>query len=116
MSHGMVCAVMLSIHRKEWNESHRIVREGTRRGTGVSVQSIRRAYWKGLIPSFRFQKMLRFDLVLVRKTLLERGLLTMRQSSCARPSASADGAQQKPPIGKTGALATEIVTGGPKIL
>ncbi len=82
---------------------------------GVSVQSIRRAYWKGLIPGFRFQKMLRFDLGLVRQTLLERGILTMRRSTGARPSAMADGAQPTPPIGNTGALPTGIVTGGPGI-
>ena len=29
---------------------------------GVSVQSIRRAYWRGEIPAYRISKMLRFDL------------------------------------------------------
>ena len=56
---------------------------------GVSVQSIRRAYWKGLIPGFRFQKVLRFDVVQVRHVLMERGSLTMKQRSGARPAATA---------------------------
>ncbi len=60
---------------------------------GVSVQSIRRAYWDGLIPGYRFQKMLRFDVVHVRQTLLERALLTTRQRSGARPAATAADAQ-----------------------
>ncbi len=60
---------------------------------GVSVQSIRRAYWGGLIPGYRFQKMLRFDLNQVRQILLERALLTTRQRSGARPAATAAGAQ-----------------------
>ena len=29
---------------------------------GVSVQSIRRAYWRGVIPGYRIHKMLRFDI------------------------------------------------------
>lgn len=60
---------------------------------GVSAQSIRRAYWAGLIPGYRFQKMLRFDVALVRQILLERGLSTMR-SDRARPAAPAGGAQR----------------------
>ncbi len=59
---------------------------------GVSAQSIRRAYWAGLIPGYRFQKMLRFDVALVRQILLERGLSTMR-SDRAQPAAPAGGAQ-----------------------
>ena len=64
---------------------------------GVSTQSIRRAYWQGLIPGYRFQKMLRFDVALVRQILLERGLATVRPAS-ARPTASADGAAQTAPV------------------
>ncbi len=59
---------------------------------GVSVQSIRRAYWDGLIPGYRFHKMLRFDLNQVRQILLERALLTTRQRCGARPAAPAAGA------------------------
>ena len=65
---------------------------------GVSAQSIRRAYWAGLIPGYRLQKMLRFDVALVRQILLERGLSTMR-SDRAQPAATAGGAQpDKAPV------------------
>jgi hypothetical protein len=64
---------------------------------GVSAQSIRRAYWAGLIPGYRLQKMLRFDVALVRQILLERGLATVRPSS-ARPAAPADGAARPAPV------------------
>jgi hypothetical protein len=63
---------------------------------GVSTQSIRRAYWDGLIPGYRFQKMLRFDVERIRQILLERGLVTMRPRS-ARPPARAGGAHEKAP-------------------
>ena len=66
---------------------------------GVSVQSIRRAYWDGLIPGYRFQKMLRFDLNQVRQILLERGVLTTRARTGARPPAVPGGAPSaKAPI------------------
>lgn len=65
---------------------------------GVSAQSIRRAYWQGLIPGYRFHKMLRFDVERVRQILLERGLATVRPAN-ARPAASAGGAQHdKAPV------------------
>ena len=41
---------------------------------GVSVQSIRRAYWKGDIPAYRICKMLRFDLERVQRIFLAKGL------------------------------------------
>jgi hypothetical protein len=64
---------------------------------GVSTQSIRRAYWDGLIPGYRFQKMLRFDVERIRQILLERGLVTMRPRG-ARPPAKAGGAHEKAPV------------------
>jgi len=65
---------------------------------GVSAQSIRRAYWDGLIPGYRFQKMLRFDVARVRQILLERGHRTMR-SDRARSAAPAGGAlSRKAPV------------------
>lgn len=64
---------------------------------GVSAQSIRRAYWAGLIPGYRLQKMLRFDVALVRQILLERGLATVRPAS-ARSAAPADGAARTAPV------------------
>lgn len=63
---------------------------------GVSVQSIRRAYWHGLIPGYRIHKMLRFDVERVRQIFLERGNNTMARRNCAQPSAGADGATSPP--------------------
>ena len=63
---------------------------------GVSTQSIRRAYWDGLIPGYRFQKMLRFDVERIRQILLERGLVTMWPRG-ARLPAKAGGAHEKAP-------------------
>jgi len=64
---------------------------------GVSTQSIRRAYWDGLIPEYRFHKMLRFDVERIRQILLERGLVTMR-SRRARLPAKAGGAHETAPV------------------
>ena len=57
---------------------------------GVSVQSVRRMYWTGLIAGYRCHKMLRFDPEQVRQALLARGLFTSK----AQPAAPADGAAQ----------------------
>lgn len=39
----------------------------------VSVVSIRRAYWKGLLPVIRFGRMVRFDLDHVRQAIERNG-------------------------------------------
>ena len=39
----------------------------------VSVVSIRRAYWKGLLPVIRFGRMVRFDLDQVRTAIQRNG-------------------------------------------
>lgn len=39
----------------------------------VSVVSIRRAYWKGLLPVIRFGRMVRFDLDQVRAAIQRNG-------------------------------------------
>lgn len=39
----------------------------------VSVVSIRRAYWKGLLPVIRFGRMVRFDLDQVRQAIQRNG-------------------------------------------
>ncbi len=39
----------------------------------VSVVSIRRAYWKGLLPVIRFGRMVRFDLDQVREAIQRNG-------------------------------------------
>ena len=56
---------------------------------GVSVQSIRRAYWQGVIPGYRIHKMLRFDVNRVREIFLERGVTMPAKRSAARPAATA---------------------------
>jgi excisionase family DNA binding protein len=64
---------------------------------GVSVQSIRRAYWKGDIPAYRICKMLRFDLERVQRIFLAKGLPVIVGRQRARPAALAGGAQRKAP-------------------
>jgi hypothetical protein len=41
---------------------------------GVSVQSIRRAYWKGTIPGYRICKVVRFDIAVALKVFHSNGL------------------------------------------
>lgn len=62
---------------------------------GVSVQSIRRAYWRGEIPAYRISKMLRFDLTRVQQIFLAKGSPRSVQPRAARPPASAGGAPRK---------------------
>ena len=62
---------------------------------GVSVQSIRRAYWRGDIPTYRISKMLRFDLERVQRIFLAKGLSTIVRPRAARPPANAGGAQRQ---------------------
>ena len=63
---------------------------------GVSVQSIRRAYWRGDIPAYRICKMLRFDLERVQRIFLAKGLPgIVRDNLRARPPATAGGAQRR---------------------
>jgi excisionase family DNA binding protein len=80
---------------------------------GVSTDTIRRAYRRGEIPAIRVKTALRFDLHQVL-TCMRRNAETRfgARSACA-PGGSAGRAQANPPpSGKTGALPTEIVTGG----
>ena len=62
---------------------------------GVSSQSIRRAYWRGDIPSYRISKILRFDLARVQRIFLAKGLSTIVRPRSARPPAIAGGAQRR---------------------
>ena len=65
---------------------------------GVSVQSIRRAYWRGDIPAYRICKMLRFDLERVQRIFLAKGLPgIVRDRPRARPPAKAGGAPRNAP-------------------
>ena len=80
---------------------------------GVSVQSIRRVYWRVEIPAYRNSKMLRFDLDQASGSFWPNGCRgsydhaarDRRREPPTRTAAS-------PPFGKTGALPTGIVTGG----
>ncbi|UVT15539.1 MAG: helix-turn-helix domain-containing protein [Nitrospira sp.] len=62
---------------------------------GVSVQSIRRAYWSGSIPAYRVNKMLRFDLERVQQIFLAKGSARGVRASSMRPAAPAGGASRK---------------------
>ncbi len=62
---------------------------------GVSVQSIRRAYWRGEIPIYRISKMLRFDLDRAQRNFLAKGLLRIVRPRGARSPARAGGAHSR---------------------
>ena len=67
---------------------------------GVSVQSIRRAYWRGEIPAYRISKMLRFDLERVQRIFLAKGLSPIVRPRAARPAAIAAGAPSRTAPGR----------------
>ena len=56
---------------------------------GVSVQSIRRAYWRREIPAYLISKMLRFDLDRVQRIFLAKGLSRIVRPRGARSAAPA---------------------------
>ena len=62
---------------------------------GVSVQSIRRAYWRGDIPAYRISKMLRFDLERVQRIFLAKGLSRIVRPRGARSPAKAGDAHRR---------------------
>jgi hypothetical protein len=78
---------------------------------GVSVKSIRRAYWKGEIPVDRFCRFVRFDLERVKEALQangrwpsfveaeRKGGLRSEQGGASRRRAQ----RPRPRLGKTGA-------------
>ena len=77
---------------------------------GVSVDSIRRAFWNGRIPAFRICKILRFDLDQVRNAFQVGGLAAAVQAGAVRVRRSAIGGASRrrakrtsPRLGKTGA-------------
>ena len=84
---------------------------------GVSTDTIRRAYRRGEIPAIRIKTALRFDLREVH-TCMQRNAAARfgARSASARGGTAGRAQDDQPPIGKTGALPTQIVTGGPKIL
>ncbi|MEO5631562.1 MAG: helix-turn-helix domain-containing protein [Nitrospiraceae bacterium] len=84
---------------------------------GVSTDTIRRTVRKGEIPTTRVGTVYRFDLRQVRHQM-ERNAVVRLQRGTAGATAGGGRrrAQPQPPIGKTGALPTQIVTGGLRIL
>lgn len=84
---------------------------------GASTDTIRRAVRKGEIPATRVRRALRFDLQKVSTCMRRNAKARFEARSASAPGGIAGRAQaDPPPFGKTGALATQIVTGGPKIL
>jgi excisionase family DNA binding protein len=80
---------------------------------GVSTDTIRRAVRRGEIPSTRVRTALRFDLQKVLTCLQRNAEARFGSRSASAPGGIAGRAQaDQPPIGKTGALPTGIVTGG----
>ncbi len=78
---------------------------------GVSVKSIRRAYWKGEIPVDRFCRFVRFDLERVKEALQAKGhwpssVATERkrgQRSATGGDSRRRAQRPSPRLGKTGA-------------
>ena len=78
---------------------------------GVSVKSIRRAYWKGEIPVDRFCRFVRFDLERVKEALQAKGhwpTLVEAERKKGRRSATGGKSRRRaqptrPRLGKTGA-------------
>ena len=91
----MVSIVMRIYQRKHTIEAHAVVGEESRPEIGLSVQSIRRAYWKGDIPAYRICKMLRFDLERVQRIFLAKGLPVIVRGIRARSGVPACRAQRR---------------------
>ena len=83
----------------------------------VSTDTIRRAVRKGEIPAKRVGTALRFDLRVVH-ACMQRNAAARFGARSASASAGIAGRAlgDQPPVGKTGALPTGIVTGGRRIL
>jgi excisionase family DNA binding protein len=83
---------------------------------GVSTDTIRRAVRKGEIPATRVRTAYRFDLHKVLTCMRRNAEARFGARSASAPGGSAGRAQADPPPSvNTGALPTEIVTGGLKI-
>ena len=84
---------------------------------GVSTDTIRRAVRKGEIPGTRVGTAYRFDLRKVRHQMERNAVVRLKERSASAPGGTAGRAlDDQPPPGKTGALPTQIVTGGLRIL
>ena len=84
---------------------------------GVSTDTIRRAVRKGALPATRVGTAYRFDLCKVQHQMERNAGIRFGARSANAPGGIAGRAQaDQPPAGKTGALPTQIVTGGLRIL
>ncbi len=80
---------------------------------GVSTDTIRRAARAGEMPFTRVGTAYRFDLREVHAQMERKGRERFQRGSAGAPGVeSRPRAAQSPPAGNTGALATDIVTGG----
>jgi|GEM_PF-3344732 excisionase family DNA binding protein len=82
---------------------------------GISTDTVRRAAKSGHIPSSREGTAYRFDWSKVRRAMQERAKQRpyRRSKTASAPGGeSRPRAAQSPPTGNTGALATDIATGG----
>ena len=88
----MVSIVMRISERKDTNEAHIVVGEGSRSEIGRErvIHSTCLREWD--IPAYRICEMLRFDLERVQRIFLAKGLPGIaRGSQLARPAATAGG-------------------------
>ena len=69
---------------------------------GVSVQSIRRAYWRGDIPAYRISKILRFDLERVQRIFWPKGFRGSYDHAERDRRREPATRTAMPPIGNTG--------------
>ena len=84
---------------------------------GVSTDTIRRAVRKGEIPATRVGTAYRFDLRKVSTQMQRNAHVRLQRRTASAPGGTAGRAlADQPPSGKTGALPTEIVTGGLRVL
>ena len=91
----MVSTVLRIDERKDTNEAHVVVGEGTGSGIGCQRAIDRRAYWRKEIPAYRISTMLRFELERVQRIFLAKGLSRVVRPGGARPPARAGGAPSK---------------------
>ena len=91
--------------------------EGSRAGIGCQCAIISTSDLIAEIPAYRISKMLRFDWNESSESFCPSGfrgsyVLAMRDRRQRPETRTAE----RPPFGKTGALPTGIITGGPRIL
>jgi hypothetical protein len=84
MQGGMVSTVMCIDERKDTNEAHAVVGEGSGSGIGCKRAIHPTCVLERNIPAYRISKMLRFDLERVQRIFLAKGLSRIVQPRAAR--------------------------------